>query len=108
LKFAALLAGLMALSRVLAGFYGPNALLPVSALAGLADVDAVALTVGRLAASGTDVRLCALAVLLAAAVDSGTKSVIAAFVGGWRFAALFGGGTALSIALAAPFVPWSG
>jgi len=108
LKFALLLGVLMAAAKIAAARYGEGALLPVSALAGLADVDAVALTAGRLAQGGGDLRLCAFAVLLAGVADSVTKSLMTAFVGGPRFAALFVGGTALSIGLAAIVAPWGG
>jgi uncharacterized membrane protein (DUF4010 family) len=106
-KFAALLAVLMAASKILAGMYGEGALLPVSAIAGLADVDAVALTVGRLAGGGADLRLCALAMLLAAAVNSGTRSVIASAVGRGRFALYYAGGTGLALAGAGLAAAWS-
>jgi uncharacterized membrane protein (DUF4010 family) len=106
-KFAALLAVLMAASKILAGLYGEGALIPVSALAGLADVDAVALTVGRLAGTGADLSLCALAMLLAAAVNSGTRTVIASFVGRGMFAVYYAGGTALALIGAGIAAAWS-
>ena len=96
-----------AASRVLAEQYGAQSILPVSALAGLADVDAVTVTVGRAASTGLDLRLCALAVLVAGAVDSVSKSVITAFVGDRKFAVLYSSATALSLGLAALTAPWS-
>jgi uncharacterized membrane protein (DUF4010 family) len=97
----------MAASKILAGLYGEGALIPVSALAGLADVDAVALTVGRLAGTGADLSLCALAMLLAAAVNSGTRTVIASFVGRGMFAVYYAGGTALALIGAGIAAAWS-
>ncbi|MDQ0466976.1 uncharacterized membrane protein (DUF4010 family) [Caulobacter ginsengisoli] len=98
LKFALVLGVVMAAARVLTGLYGAAGLLPVAALAGLADVDAVALASGRMAAQGLALGLAGLAVLVAVAADSLSKSVIAAVVGGWRFGLLFTGGTALALA----------
>lgn len=107
IKFALLLATIMAASRILAERYGAQSILPVSALAGLADVDAVTVTVGRAASSGVDLRLCTLAVLVAGTADSLSKCLISAFVGGRRFAMLYAAATALSLALAALTAPWT-
>jgi len=107
LKFALVLGAVMAAARVLSGLYGANALLTFAAFAGLADVDAVTITAARMAAGGLDLRLAAYAVLLAAAVDSGSKTAIALVVGGRRFGALFAGGTLLAAALAAAALLWA-
>ncbi|MBI5942009.1 MAG: MgtC/SapB family protein [Caulobacterales bacterium] len=97
-KFALALGLVMAAARVLAGTWGAAGLLPFSALAGLADVDAVALTTARMTTQGLDPRLGAWAILLAAGADSGSKAVIAAVVGGPRLGALFAAGTLLAAA----------
>ena len=55
LRFALLLGVIMAAAKVLTGMYGGAGLLPLAALGGLADVDAVTLTAGRMVASGLDV-----------------------------------------------------
>ena len=107
LKFALVLGAVMAAARVLSGLYGAHALLTFAAFAGLADVDAVTITAARMAAGGLDLRLAAYAVLLAAAVDSGSKTVIALVVGGRRFGALFAGGTVAAAALAAAALLWA-
>lgn len=101
LRFAILLGLVMAAARVASGLYGPEGLLPVAAIGGLADVDAVTLTIGDLAARGAEIRLCAYAILLAAAVDSVSKAVIAFIAGGRRFGALFAGGSLLGAGAAA-------
>jgi len=98
IKFALILGAIMAAARILAGTYGAAGLLPFSAVAGLADVDAVALTTARMTTQGLDPRLGAFAILLAAATDSGSKAVIATVVGGLRMGALFAGGTLLAAA----------
>ncbi len=99
-KFAFLLGAVLAAGRILTALFGPSALLPVAAVAGVADADAVTLTAARLAAQGTDLSLAAYAVLIAAGVDSLSKMTIAVVVGGPRFGAWFGGGTLVAAAAA--------
>ncbi|MFZ4608111.1 MAG: MgtC/SapB family protein [Caulobacter sp.] len=100
-KFALILGLVMAAGRILAGTWGAAGLLPFAALAGLADVDAVALTTARMTTQGLDPRLAAWAILLAAGADSGSKAVIATLVGGPRLGALFAAGTLLAAAAGA-------
>jgi uncharacterized membrane protein (DUF4010 family) len=105
-KFVVVLGAVMAAARILSALYGARGLLPIAAFGGLADADAVTLAVSRMTDQGLDVGLAAGAILLAAAVDSVTKRVIAAVAGGGlRFAALFAGGTLLGAAAAA--LAWS-
>ncbi|PZQ58831.1 MAG: hypothetical protein DI570_17235 [Phenylobacterium zucineum] len=101
LKFAAILGVVMAAARILSGFFGAGSLLPVAALAGLVDVDAITLTVGRMVTGqGLDLRTAALAVLIAAGVDTVSKAVIASVVGGLRLGALYAAGSAVAAAAA--------
>lgn len=100
-KFALVLGVVMATARILTALYGARALLPVAAVAGLADADAVTLTAARMSAQGLDLGLAAYAVVLAAGVDCLSKTGIALFVGGWRFGLAFGGGTLVAVATAA-------
>jgi uncharacterized membrane protein (DUF4010 family) len=106
-KFALVLGAIMAIARILSGLYGSRGLLPVAALGGLADTDAVTLAVARMTGQGLDPRLGAYAVLLAAAVDSVSKVAIAGIVGGVRFGALLAGGTLVAAAAAAAALYWS-
>lgn len=108
LKFALILGVVMAAARILSGLYGSGSLLPVAALAGLVDVDAITLTVSRMVGQGLDLRLAALAVLVAAAVDSVSKSVIALVVGGKRFGLMYAAGTVVAGAAAGAALLWQG
>lgn len=108
LKFALVLGVVMAAARILSGLYGTGSLLPVAALAGLVDVDAITLTVSRMVGQGLDLRLAALAVLVAAAVDSVSKSVIALVVGGKRFGLMYAAGTVVAGAAAGAALLWQG
>ena len=105
-RFALVLGVVMAASRVLSALYGAQGLFPVAAVAGLADVDAVTLTVSQLAAKGLDLDVGAAAVLLAAGVDGISKAVIATVVGGRRFGLLFSAGSAIAAAAAGAMLYW--
>lgn len=102
LKLGLVLGGVMAAARWVSAVHGAEGLLPLSALAGLVDVDAVALAVSRMVANeGLEPATAVEAMLLAAAVDSLSKVGIATFVGGRAFGARFGLGTAAAGAAAA-------
>ena len=101
LKFALVLGLIIATARVLSGLYGAQNLPLVGAIAGLVDVDALTLAVGEMTAKGLDLGTGALAVLIAAAVDTASKTVIALVVGGRRFGLLVAGGSAASAAAGA-------
>lgn len=89
-KLALVLGAVMAAARALSALYGSEGLLLLSALAGLADVDAVTLAVSRMTTNeGLDPGLATQAVLLAAGVDTVSKAAIAAGVGGRAFGARF-------------------
>jgi len=106
LKLGLVLGGVMAAARAISAMYGSEGLLPLSALAGLVDVDAVTLAVARMTTNeGLDPGLAAVAVLLAAGVDSLSKAVIAVTVGGRRFGGLFAAGT-VAAAVPAAFALW--
>ena len=108
LKFAAILSVVMAAAKVLSSIWGGGGLVGVAAVAGLADVDAVTLTAGRMAAAGLDANLAAMAVLAAIAADTFSKSVVATVVGGRRFGALFAAGSLASLLAAVGAIWWIG
>lgn len=101
-KLALVLGAVMAAARVLSAVFGAAGLLPLSAVAGLVDVDAVALASARMAQNeGLAAAVAVQAILIAAASDSGSKSVLGLAIGGRRFGALFIGGTLAAGAAAA-------
>jgi uncharacterized membrane protein (DUF4010 family) len=106
LKFALLLGVVMAVARHASAALGSGSLLPVAAVAGLFDVDAITLTVSQMTRQNSvELGLAAAAVLLAALVDSLSKTVIATVAGGLRFGLWFGAGT-LVAALPAAALYW--
>ncbi len=84
LKLAALIAIVMILAEVLARHFGGSGVLPLAALSGLVDVDALTLSMARQAPSDIGVAIAADAVLLCAGVNTAAKGAITLIVGGQR------------------------
>lgn len=83
LLFGAMIAVILVLSKAFTANFGGAGAVVLGAIAGLADVDSVTLSMTQLAPTVT--RDALLAILVAAAVNSLSKSFLAVTVGGWRF-----------------------
>jgi uncharacterized membrane protein (DUF4010 family) len=105
LRFGAILAAIMALSRV-ALYYSPSAgVMVFAALAGLADVDAAVLALGGLLEEGVAASVAGAAILIAVASDTVLKVGIGFFIGGRAFGARYLIASSLAV-LAALAVLW--
>lgn len=82
LKFGALLACVMALSRIAARLAGEGGVYLVALFSGLADVDAIALTMARHGEAGIGQTAAAAAILIAVASNTITKTAIGSVIGG--------------------------
>jgi uncharacterized membrane protein (DUF4010 family) len=100
-RFALVLGGVTVAARLIAHFFGDIGLIAFAASAGLVDVDAVALAVGGLTGSGLDHTAAAEAILLAAAVNTLSKTGIAIGLGGYRFALAYGAAAVAALAAGA-------
>jgi uncharacterized membrane protein (DUF4010 family) len=105
LLLAALITGLTIAVRAAERWLGSGGVYAVAALSGVADVDALGLSMAQSARDGMDLHVAALAVTLAASVNTAAKAGMAAAIGGAALAracapALLGG-LALAVALAA-------
>ncbi len=94
LKFGLFLGVIMVLSGLLQQWYGNRGIYGLAAVAGLADVDAISVSMARLAGRGTTTLAAAAnAVAIAAFVNTTVKAGIVAFACGgtmaWRVAAVF-------------------
>ncbi|MCX7324528.1 MAG: DUF4010 domain-containing protein [Hyphomicrobiales bacterium] len=69
---------------------GPASTVPLSALGGLVDADAVVLSVARLSGAEITVQAMALAICAAIAADVAAKSAYAVVIGGRPFGSIFG------------------
>jgi uncharacterized membrane protein (DUF4010 family) len=83
LLFGAMIAVILVLTKVFTTNFGGAGAVVLAAIAGLADVDSVTLSMTQLAPTVT--RDAVLAIMVAAAVNSLSKSFLAMTVGGWRF-----------------------
>lgn len=101
LKFAALIALIMLLGKVLARAFGAIGVYGLAALSGVADVDALTLSVSELAGRDLVLAAAVLAVSLAVASNTLSKAAIAAIVGGRKHGLLMGGASLAAVAAAA-------
>jgi uncharacterized membrane protein (DUF4010 family) len=97
LWLAALIAGITLLAKLLAGSIGDAGLFMLAAVSGIADADALTLSMARLAGEQVPADSAAKAILIAAAVNTVSKAAIAAFVGGARLGRTVGMVSALGI-----------
>lgn len=83
LKFAAFLAAVMVAGRFLSERFGDSGVLLTAAVAGLVDVDAITLSIGRMVAEqAVAVPVATLGLFIAAAVNQVTKLGLAAYLDG--------------------------
>ena len=98
LKLAALIAILMVLAKVLSTSFGASGILLLAAVSGIADVDALTLSMSRMAGGQIAIPAAVAAILLAACVNTATKAAMAAYVGGRAIGLTVGVVSALAIA----------
>ena len=92
LAFGALLAVIMALTKLLAAWAGAGGAVALAAISGTFDVDAISLSLARLVPGGLDANTAAYAILIAVTANSLTKIVLAWTTGGAALGKLFAGG----------------
>ena len=84
--FALLLAVVLVAGRALGETFGASGAIAGAAIAGLFDVDAITVSMARLAPRPLDTQSAALAIIVAAATDTLSKVAIGASLGARRFA----------------------
>ncbi|MCA3382755.1 MAG: MgtC/SapB family protein [Roseomonas sp.] len=104
LKIALLLAAVVLISKLAAEKLGPEAVMAVAAITGLADVDAVALSVPLLAPASISFAFAAKAVLAAVGVNICAKAGYALTLGGGRYGMAYAGLSLAAGAVGALFV----
>jgi uncharacterized membrane protein (DUF4010 family) len=97
LQLAALIAVIVLLAKLAAGKIGNTGVYLLAALSGVVDVDALTLSMTRLAGAQVTIAEAATAILIAASINTVSKATMAAFVGGRAFGLLIGGVSALAI-----------
>lgn len=87
LRFGLFLAAIAVLSRALDAWLGETGLYLLAATSGLADVDAIALTLANMADGAPPEYMIANAICLAAGVNTAVKAALAFYLGGGSFGA---------------------
>jgi uncharacterized membrane protein (DUF4010 family) len=98
LKLAAFIAAVMLAAELLRRILGDAGVLIVATLSGVADVDAVTISMARLAGKDVEQNTAVQGILLAAAVNTVSKAVMAGWVGGKKIGVLVGAVSALALA----------
>ncbi|WP_319799029.1 MgtC/SapB family protein [Nitrobacter sp.] len=97
-KLAALLAAVMLAAELVRQMFGGVGILVVAALSGVADVDALTISIARMAGADVDFNTAARAIMIAIAVNTVSKTVMAGWVGNRRVGFLVGGISAAALA----------
>ncbi len=101
LRFAALLGFVMLLAATLRAWFGPDSAVWLAAAAGLADVDAITLSMARHAGGEVPMGTAVAAILVVGFSNSFSKAVMAAVAGNRAFSIRFALAMALAVAVAA-------
>lgn len=102
-RFGVFLAAVLLLSRLLVAYLGDEGVYYLAAASGVADVDAITLSLSRMSADELPRRVAGLGIIIAAVTNGVVKSAIAVAVGGkaigWRVVAGLLGPVALGVAV---------
>lgn len=98
LQFGALLVAIALLSRAFQAWFGDTGIYLLAAVSGISDVDAITLTLSRMADNGLGETTAARAILLAAAVNTATKATLVAAICGGPMAVRVGAALATAVA----------
>jgi uncharacterized membrane protein (DUF4010 family) len=99
LKIAGLIALIMIGAKLLSDSFGARGVLLLAAASGVVDVDAVTLSMARLAGGGITLHSAATAILVAASVNTVAKAAMAAYLAGRKVGRIVGGASAVAIAV---------
>ena len=97
MKIALLLAVIGLVAEEASRYLGDAGLYVVAALSGLADVDAVTLSMAGLTPDNLEYRAAAIAILVAVVSNTIAKSVYALWLGGARYGLAFSAGSAVAL-----------
>jgi len=84
LRFGGFLAAIVLLTKALQETMGEAGILIMATISGIADVDAITLTLSRLSNDDVTIQLAATGIIIASAVNSLVKGALAAGIGGWN------------------------
>lgn len=101
LKMTALITAVLLAARLLQHYFGDAGVFAMAGLSGIADVDALVISMARMASATIEPAVAAQAILLAVAVNTLAKTAMAAWVGGGGLGLRVGAVNVLAIAAGA-------
>lgn len=101
LEFGLLLAVIMAAAKLLSAWAGSNGAMVLAAISGFVDVDAISISLARLAPQGLAPDSAVWAILVAVVANSLTKIALGTAAGGFKFGKVVARGIAASLAVGA-------
>lgn len=106
LKSAALIGAVMLAAEIIRQAFGSTGVLMVAALSGVADVDAVTISMARLGGGDLDLNTAARAIMIAVSVNTISKAMIAGWAGGRDIGMLIGGVSSVAVATGLAAAIW--
>ena len=106
LKLAAFIAAIMLAVGLLREVFGSVGTLIVAALSGIADVDAITISLARVRGKDVDPHTVVLGILIAVAVNTTSKTVLAGWAGGSRIGIMVAAVSAVALAGGAAALWW--
>lgn len=98
IKMGALITAVMLISHLLQQSFGNAGVFATAAISGIADVDAISISMARMSLQTIEPKLAAQAILIAVGVNSLVKAVMAAWIGGYGIGVRVGAVSALGVA----------
>jgi uncharacterized membrane protein (DUF4010 family) len=107
IKLTAVLAAVMLAAELVRRVFGGIGILVVAALSGIVDVDALTISIARMAGGDVDLNTAARAIMVAIAINTVSKAIMAGWVGSKRVGFLVGGISAVALAGGLVVAAWS-
>lgn len=98
IKLTALLAAVMLAAELVRRMVGGIGILVVAALSGIVDVDALTISIARMPGDDVDLNTAARAIMIAVAINTISKAIMASWVGNRRVGLLVGGISVIALA----------
>jgi uncharacterized membrane protein (DUF4010 family) len=97
-KLTALLAAVMLAAELVRRMVGGIGILVVAALSGIVDVDALTISIARMPGADVDLNTASRAIMIAIAINTVSKAIMASWVGNKRVGFLVGGSSVVALA----------
>ncbi len=98
IKLTTVLAAVMLAAELVRRIFGGVGIFVVAALSGIVDVDALTISIARMAGGDLDLNTAARAIMVAIAINTVSKAIMAGWVGSKRVGLLVGGISAVALA----------